>query len=62
MLDDLTEEHTDLLSLLAQQELEISIFRGAILKISRQRCDELDNEVRESAIDKYGSYTEFRSD
>ena len=62
MLDDLTEEHTDLLSLLAQQELEISIFRGAMLKISRQRCDELDNEVKESAIDKYGSYTEFRSD
>ena len=61
LLDDLNEEHTDLLSLLAQQELEISVFRDAVQKISRQRCDELDKEVKETAIDKYGSYTEFRT-
>ena len=63
MLDELQEEHSDLLSLLAQQELELSVFRNRMLSLSGSSVvSTVEREAREASIEKYGSYTEFRSE
>ena len=62
-LDELLEEHSDLLSLLAQQELELKVFRGSMFKLSGAAAVKTtEAEARRAAIEKYGIYTEFRND
>jgi hypothetical protein len=62
MYDELQEEHTDLLSLLAQQELELGVFRSKMSKLSGLKAVQTtEEEARNAAIEKYGTYTEFRS-
>ena len=61
--DDLQEEHADLLSLLAQQELELHVFKSTMSKLSGSGAVRTTiSEARRAAIEKYGLYTEFRSD
>lgn len=57
------EQMTDLLSLLAQQEVEISVFRHFIATLGGpQQVDLAMFEAQKQATDKYGSYTDFRND
>ena len=62
MYEDLQEEHADLLMLLAQQELEVGVFRSRMSKLSGAvAVRSTETEARQAAIEKYGTYTEFRS-
>lgn len=57
----LQEQHTDLLGLLAQQEIELDVFRQALeAKLSERELSGVESEIQRSVIDKYGSYTNFR--
>ncbi len=57
------EQMTDLLSLLAQQEVEISVFRHFISTLGgSQQVDLAVLEAQKQATDKYGSYTDFRNE
>lgn len=58
----LQEEHTDLLGLLAQQEVELSVFRLTLEAeggfVALQRAE---SQAQQVATEKYGSYTNFRA-
>lgn len=57
----LQEQHSDLLGLLAQQEVEMGVFRQALEdKLSASELLRVENEAQRSVIDLYGSYTDFR--
>lgn len=58
---ELKESYSDLLELLAQQELELSVFRGKVsIAMGQKALEDAEDEVRKQAIDKYGSYTNIR--
>ena len=45
------------------QELELKVFRLRMLKLSGlSMVETVEREAREASIEKYGSYTEFRSE
>ncbi len=50
----------DLLSLLAQQEVELSVFRQAIADSNEEMLDEVEKNAQQSVVKLYGSYTNFR--
>jgi hypothetical protein len=57
------EQMTDLLSLLAQQEVEISVFRHFIATLGGpQQVDQAAFEAQKQATERYGSYTDFRNE
>lgn len=59
----LQEEHTDLLGLLAQQELELSVFRIELnSKAGAGFVSRAENKVQKLAVKKYGTYTSYRSE
>ncbi len=56
------EQHTDLLSLLAQQEVELSIFRQAVAeKLGEEESYSIEKSAQKSVISMYGTYTNFRT-
>eukprot|EP01035_Chromulina_nebulosa_P016851 gene16851-22336_t len=60
-LNALQEEHTDLLGLLAQQELELTIFKETLEKSSGlSYVIQAEEEAQLGAIERYGSYVNFR--
>jgi uncharacterized protein (UPF0303 family) len=60
-LHALQEQHSDLLGLIAQQEVELSVFKNAIgSKLGREVVSEVEEEAAKSVVDIYGSYTNFR--
>lgn len=60
-MKSLEEEHNDLLGLLAQQELELSIFRDTLdRELGIDALVATEKDVQQSAIEKYGSYIDFR--
>jgi len=57
----LQEEHNDLLGLLAQQELELEIFRDSLEQYGGVEVVlSADDQVQQKALDKYGTYINFR--
>lgn len=55
------EEHTELLGLLAQQEVELSVYRQAVLdKVGEREASSIDKEAQESVTKTYGGYTNIR--
>jgi chromosome segregation ATPase len=62
-LHSLQQEHADLLGLLAQQELEVSILRKVLEgEAGPQTLQQADEKVRQEAMRKYGAYTDYRGD
>lgn len=60
-MQQLQEEHSDLLGLLAQQEVELSIFRATVeQELGDNVMKSTDTKVKQIVVDKYGSYTEYR--
>ncbi len=60
-LSVLQEQHSDLLGLLAQQEVEMGVFRQALEdKLSATELLRLEGQAQRSVIDLYGTYTDFR--
>jgi hypothetical protein len=60
-LHNLQEQHTDLLGLLAQQEVELQTYRHSLSEIGgSQACTEADREASALVTDRYGSYVNFR--
>ena len=60
-MQQLQEEHFDLLGLLAQQEVELSIFRATVEReLGDNAMKSTDIQVKQTVVDKYGSYTEYR--
>jgi hypothetical protein len=60
-LSALQEEHADLLGLLAQQEVELKVFRDALESEAGVDAIEAANEqAQRIAIDLYGTYVSFR--
>ena len=60
-LHALQEQHSDLLGLLAQQEVELSVFKAALGdKLGSEVVETVEQEAEKSVIDMYGSYTNFR--
>lgn len=58
----LQEEHTDLLGLLAQQEVELKVFRETLEVEAGEKAVERANEkAQRVAIDLYGTYVSFRA-
>ena len=58
---DLQEQHSDLLSLLAQQEVELSVFRSSLeSRAGYAAVLGAEDEARKASIERYGSYTDFR--
>ena len=56
------EEHSDLLGLLAQQELELCVFRHELVTVVGQRgMSSAEEKVLKIATKKYGAYTAYRS-
>ncbi|CAE7687577.1 unnamed protein product, partial [Symbiodinium microadriaticum] len=61
-LHNLQEQHTDLLGLLAQQEIELQVFRDALLSCGGAcACEGAEGESRRIVTERYGSYVAFRS-
>lgn len=59
----LQEQHAELLSLLAQQDVELTVFRDAIQsKLGETELALVEQLAKTQSIDLYGSYTEFRYD
>ena len=57
----LQEQHSDLLGLLAQQEVELSVFRAALgTRLGTEVVETVEQEAERSVVDLYGSYTNFR--
>lgn len=67
------EEHSDLLELLAQQEMELEEYKQSLIKVCQKRTkskmedglngfnvDELISSIKHKVEEKYGSYIEFR--
>jgi chromosome segregation ATPase len=62
-LHSLQQEHADLLGLLAQQELEVSILRKVLEgEAGPQTLQQADEKVKQEAMRKYGAYTDYRGD
>ena len=56
------EQHNDLLGLLAQQELELSMIRDTLeINVGYQILETTNENIRTEAIKKYGSYIDFRN-
>lgn len=50
-----------MLGLLAQQEVELNVFKQALqTKFSPRAVDEVESIAQRSVIDMYGAYTNFR--
>lgn len=61
-LSILQEQHSDLLGLLAQQEVELNVFRTALEKTAGfNAVIQTEEEAQKVAIEKYGCYTNFRN-
>jgi hypothetical protein len=59
----LQEEHTDLLGLLAQQELELFVFRLELgSKAGPNSVAKAESKVQKLAVKKYGTYTSYRTE
>ena len=59
----LQEQHSDLLGLLAQQDIELSVFRETIQnRLGSNELMSVEEQARLNTIDMYGSYTQFRYD
>lgn len=59
----LREQHEELLGLLAQQELEMKTFREKLFENCGQEVvTQTEEEIRREAVDRYGSYIDFRQD
>lgn len=57
----LQEEHNDLLGLLAQQEVELSVIRDAMERsLGADYLMTVDEEAMRIALDRYGNYINFR--
>jgi len=57
----LQEQHSDLLGLLAQQEVEISVFRQAITeKLGGEVVNDVEEEAQQNVIKLYGAYSHYR--
>lgn len=50
----------DLLSLLAQQEVELNVFRQVVADTSNDLLEEVETTAQKNVIQLYGSYTNFR--
>jgi hypothetical protein len=60
-LQELQEQHTDLLGLLAQQELELQVYMQELLGLGGKSAVTMaQNHAQRMAIQKYGSYTNYR--
>jgi len=60
-LHALQEEHADLLGLLAQQEVELKVFRSSLEALGGESSiDSANDEARRTAIELYGTYVSFR--
>jgi hypothetical protein len=59
---NLQEEHNDLLGLLAQQEVELSVIREALERsLGADYLMTVDEEAMRLALDRYGNYINFRN-
>lgn len=57
----LQEEHADLLGLIAQQEVELSVFKSKLATIlGESTAAQIEMEARDSVEKQYGIYTNFR--
>lgn len=57
----LQDEQNDLLGLLAQQEIEISVFQKTLeLKLGKETAINTAAKARSVVASKYGSYTDYR--
>lgn len=55
------QQHSDLLALLAQQEVELNVFRTALEKrLTSAQLQQLQSQAQKESIELYGSYTNFR--
>jgi len=60
-LYELQEQHADLLGLLAQQEVELSVFKSALgSKLGAEVMNAVKQEAEKNVIEMYGTYTDFR--
>ncbi len=60
-MHNLEEQHTDLLGLLAQQEVELSVYRQALAeKLGEHEISSIDREAQASVAKLYGTYTNYR--
>lgn len=60
-MDELQEEHSDLLGMLAQQEVELSIFKKKLLlSLGPDKIASVEEEAKSSVEQMYGTYTNFR--
>ena len=58
---ELQEQHADLLGLLAQQEVELDVFRNVLEQlVGSDKVQMAEEKSQLMAIKKYGSYTNFR--
>jgi hypothetical protein len=58
----LQEQHSDLLGLLAQQEVELSVFKDVLEQEAGNKAVQLaEEESKRVNIEKYGYYTDFRN-
>jgi hypothetical protein len=62
-LQQLQEQHNDLLSLLAQQDLELSVFRSTLEgKLGPRAVTEAESQAERRCIERYGSYVNTREE
>lgn len=60
-LQSLQEEHSDLLELLAQQEVELSVFRKAVEdRFGSNEFQNFEELAHKNVVEMYGTYTNFR--
>lgn len=61
-LRSLQEQHTDLLGLLAQQEIELQVCRDKLLSCAGpEACRSAEEECRRVVTERYGAYVAFRN-
>ncbi len=60
-LHELQEQHSDLLGLLAQQEVELHVFKQRLYVVATDQYDKAEKEARRIATERYGAYVSFRS-
>jgi hypothetical protein len=57
----LQEQHSELLSLLAQQEVEINVFKQKMEeKLGEETMTTIESEAQQNVVKLYGSYTNYR--
>ena len=57
----LQEEHTDLLGLLAQQDVELSVYRSTLEQhLGTEGVHVTDEQARDAVSNKYGAYIDVR--